>query len=132
MQVSRCRFWWCPRCQAVFEKEELASKIAQYRDSGEMTIQGTRTCGQCAAVYQLRDILAGRHDVPRQYWGQLQTPVELPDPARPVGRGGPRSGRRERPRSLRSAIMAWLLCLLSLASGLGILAYVIVRPLLPD
>src|SRR6267142_2732114 len=79
MRVSRCRFWWCSKCHAVFEKEDLATKIILYGGSGEGTILGTRGCGNCESVYEVRDIYAGKHDVPRQHWGQLQQPVELPE-----------------------------------------------------
>jgi len=79
MQISRCRFWWCAGCHAVFEKEDLESKIDLLAGPGVVTITGTRECGNCRAIYQLKDIYAGVHDVPRQYWSRLRQPVEICD-----------------------------------------------------
>jgi hypothetical protein len=128
MQISRCRYWWCSHCQAVFEKEDLPSKLAQNRSFGDIAAAGTRTCGHCGAQYQLKDVYAGQHDVPRQFWGQLQAPVELPEGAsRPTRRRAPPQSE-----SSLSAAMAWLLFLVSVASGLAIVGYVLVRPLLSE
>ncbi len=124
MQVSRCRFWWCSRCKAVFEKEDLQNKIQQFQNRSDLMLVGTRTCGHCQAIYQLRDIFTGRHDVPRMYWGQLQQPVELPMAARSY------FGSRQSKSSPFSVLMGWLLCLVALAGGAAILAYVLVLPLL--
>lgn len=79
MYVSRCRFWWCAKCHGVFEKEDLALKIKLFTGAGQVTISGTRECANCHSIYQSEDIYAGKHDVPRQHWGQLPEPVELPD-----------------------------------------------------
>ena len=130
MQVSRCRFWWCSHCQAVFEKEDLPNKLAQNRSFGEIAAAGTRTCGHCGATYQLKDVYAGQHDVPREFWGQLQGPVELPEGAPAARRRPPRP--RPQSESTLSATMAWALFLVSLVGGLAIVAYVIVKPLLAE
>jgi hypothetical protein len=132
MHVSRCRYWWCSKCQAVFEKEDLPNKIALYGGADEGTVPGTRTCGHCGATYQVKDVYAGRHDVPPQFWGQLQPPVELPGGDGERKPSGTRR-RREQPRgSAVSVLTAWVLFLLSVGSGLAILGYVLVKPLLPE
>ena len=65
MQVSRSRYWWCPRCRAAFEKEDLAEHVRRY-DGKDAALPGTRTCRHCGAAFLLRDIYAGRHDAPRE------------------------------------------------------------------
>lgn len=132
MHVSCCRYWWCCKCQAVFEKEDLANKITLYTGVSDFTVLGSRTCGHCGSTYQLKDIYAGRHDVPRQFWSQLQPPVELPGPGGDTALHPPLRRRARRPRGSKvSAFTAWMLCLVSVVSGLGVLGYVIVKPLLP-
>ncbi|MFO0878990.1 MAG: hypothetical protein U0840_16730 [Gemmataceae bacterium] len=121
MHVSRCRYWWCAQCKAVFVKEELSHRVRLYADQDASQVIGTRTCGHCSASYQLRDIYAGHHDVPRQFWGQLQPPVELPQttPASaPVPQG-----------SVFSSFVAWLLFLLAFAGGVALVGHVLVLPL---
>jgi hypothetical protein len=132
MHVSRCRFWWCSKCQAVFEKEDLQTKIGLYGGSADVTVLGTRTCGHCGSTYQVKDIYAGRHDVPRQFWGQLQQPVELPggEGERQAPGSGARRRRQQPKGSALSVLTAWLLFLVSVGSGLAILGYVLVKPLL--
>jgi hypothetical protein len=125
MHVSRCRYWWCSKCQAVFEKEDLTRKLEVYGAAGEVTVLGTRTCGDCGSTYQLKDIYAGRHDVPRQFWGQLKPPVELP-----AGGSRPGAGRTAGQGSPLSVLTGWLLVLVSVGGGLAILGYVLVKPLL--
>lgn len=124
MQVSRCRYWWCPRCKAVFAKEELQNRTKLFADQDESQILGTRTCAHCSSVYHLRDIYAGRHDVPRQFWSQLQPPVELEQEE------GTRRRARPVATSLASSLTAWSLFLLAGGGGLVVLGYVLVRPLL--
>jgi hypothetical protein len=77
MFVSRCRYWWCARCQAVFEKPDLQSKIQQFSGPGAVQILSTGECAKCHAVYPMSEVYAGQHDVPRQFWDQLRQPVEL-------------------------------------------------------
>ena len=60
-------------CGAVFEKENPEMKLTMYSGPGDVTILGTRTCANCRTTYQCRDIYAGKHDVPRQYWPQLES-----------------------------------------------------------
>lgn len=72
MQVSRVRFWWCTRCKGVFKKQDLESRIELYAGPGEVIITGTCECNNCHAIYQQRDIYAGKHDLPRQHWAEFQ------------------------------------------------------------
>ena len=99
MHVSRCRFWWCSKCQGVFEKEDLPTKLVLYGGSGEVTILGTRGCGNCGTAYQVKDIYAGEHDVPRQHWAQLNQPVELPADDQGEARRPPESPPKPKPHA---------------------------------
>jgi len=56
----------------MFEKQDLEEKIMLYGGPGEVTIMGTLECGNCHAVYQVRDIYEGKHDLPRQHWAEVQ------------------------------------------------------------
>ncbi len=69
--LSRCRYWMCS-CGGVFEKEDLETKLLVLGDPAGATILGTRTCTNCGRTYSCGDIYDGKHDVPRQYWPQLE------------------------------------------------------------
>jgi hypothetical protein len=68
--VSRCRFWTCP-CGSVHEKEDLEERLTLLADGGEVKWDGTRGCKKCGKQYALRDVYAGKHDVPQKFWPQL-------------------------------------------------------------
>lgn len=81
MNVSRCRFWFCSSCNGVIEKQDLARRITDYSGPGEVIVRGTIECGHCHQVYQQQDVYSGTHDLPRQYWAQIQArdgrPIEV-------------------------------------------------------
>lgn len=79
MRVSRRRYWMCQRCQGVFEKEDLETKIQMYEGPRWVVIDGTRECGNCHAIYRVYDIYAGVHDVPDEFVSQLPGPADLDD-----------------------------------------------------
>ncbi len=68
---SRCRYWMCS-CGAVFEKESLQQKLLALRSGESAAILESRTCANCRRTFGCRDIYKGEHDVPRQYWPQLE------------------------------------------------------------
>ena len=70
--MSRCRYWMCS-CGGVFEKEDMKMKLRMYSCPGDVKVLGTRTCTNCGRTYQCSDIYAGKHDVPREYWPQLES-----------------------------------------------------------
>ena len=82
MNVSKCRFWLCPSCNGVIEKQDLKQRIEDYSGPGEVIVRGTTECGNCHHVYQQQDVYAGNYDLPRQYWAEIEAksgkPVELP------------------------------------------------------
>jgi hypothetical protein len=130
MHVSRCRYWWCPKCQAAFEKEDLAATIRRHSGRRDAVLLGTRTCRKCGAAFLLRDIYAGKHDAPRQSWGQLRPPVELPPGAEDIAAVRVGEGPVRRPS--RSALTNRVLSLLLLGAGLALLGYVLLRPFFGD
>lgn len=68
--VSRCRFWTCG-CGSVFEKEDLEERLKLLADGAEVNMDGTRGCKKCGKSYALREVYAGKHDVPQKFWPQL-------------------------------------------------------------
>jgi len=78
MAVSRCRYLWCPKCNAVYLKEEHLKgwKIALMSPNATHTVMGTRTCS-CGNVMQVQDIYNGVYDLPREYWNQVAPPHEI-------------------------------------------------------
>ena len=81
MNVSRCRFWLCSSCNGVVEKQDLGERIMLYGGPGEVIVTGTVECGNCHRIYQQQDVYAGKYDLPRQYWAQIQArdgrPIEV-------------------------------------------------------
>lgn len=81
MNVSRCRFWLCPSYNGVIEKQDLKQRILDYGGPGEVIVRGTVEFGNCHRLYQQQDVYSGKHDLPRQYWGQIQardgTPIAV-------------------------------------------------------
>ncbi|OYV86220.1 MAG: hypothetical protein B7Z73_12130, partial [Planctomycetia bacterium 21-64-5] len=82
--ISRCRFWACA-CGSVYEKDDLEERLKLLADGSEIQWEGTRGCKKCGKSYALRDVYAGKHDVPQKFWPQLikrfgdrvQVPVDL-------------------------------------------------------
>lgn len=111
MHVSRCRYWWCAACRAVFEKEDLAARLRLFRDASEADVAGSRTCGSCGAAYPVRDIYRGACDVPRQYWGQLDGPIELAEEASPCG----------------TSRLVWVFVLVAVVAA-GLIAVAVLKP----
>ncbi len=70
--ISRCRYWICS-CGAVFEKDDLETKLPLMAGSGPVTVLGSRTCASCGKTYEMADIYAGRYDVPQEHWPQLES-----------------------------------------------------------
>ncbi|HVA51622.1 MAG TPA: HEAT repeat domain-containing protein [Pirellulales bacterium] len=68
--ISRCRFWACS-CGSVFEKDDLEERLRLLADGEEIEWEGTRGCKKCGQSHALRDVYAGKHDVPRKFWPQL-------------------------------------------------------------
>ncbi|MFM7148993.1 MAG: hypothetical protein ACKO23_04040 [Gemmataceae bacterium] len=130
MHVSRCRFWWCGRCRIFFEKENLPARMHQWAAVHENAIPGSRTCGTCGSIFALRDIFAGRHDVPEAFRHLLPPPVEIDGTFNP-GYLAP-DPSTEAPPSRFSAFLCDLLFLLTLLAGLAALAYFLGAPLLRD
>jgi hypothetical protein len=75
--LSRCRYVMCSKCNALYNKETtLSTWITALRSAGQTMVFGTRTC-KCGNVMEVADIYAGVHDLPRQYWDQVEGPVEV-------------------------------------------------------
>ena len=76
--ISRCRYIRCTNCGAVYAKDAILSawRAALMFSGGTTAVFGTRTC-KCGKVMQVQDIYNGVHDLPRQYWGEVQGPVEV-------------------------------------------------------
>jgi hypothetical protein len=90
--VSRCRFWTCP-CGSVFEKQDLEDRLTRLADGIEIKWEGTSSCKKCGKSYALREVYAGKYDVPQKFWPQLikrfgdrvRVPDDfLTDPAQPT------------------------------------------------
>ncbi|HVX13032.1 MAG TPA: hypothetical protein VHC22_17745 [Pirellulales bacterium] len=80
--ISRCRFWACG-CGSVYEKEDLEERLKLLADGAEVKSDGTRGCKKCGKSHDLREVYAGKHDVPAKFWPQLikrfGNRVQLPD-----------------------------------------------------
>jgi hypothetical protein len=68
----------CSKCNAVYDKGVVLSawRTALLFGSAQTVALGTRTC-RCGNVMQVENIYTGMHDPPREYWNQLQAPVEV-------------------------------------------------------
>ena len=77
MTISRCRYFWCSECKSVYLKEEHLKgwKNALLVNTANQTIMGTRTCS-CGNVLQVQKIYEGAHDLPKEYWEQVEPPHE--------------------------------------------------------
>ncbi len=78
MSISRCRYFWCQKCTKVYAKDQ---QLKSWRTSLIMInavhhVSGTRTCS-CGNIFQVQDIYDGVYDLPRQYWNQVEAPVEI-------------------------------------------------------
>lgn len=78
--ISRCRYFRCTNCGAIYSKEATLSSwraaLMLSGSRGTTVMLGTRTC-KCGTVMQVQNIYNGVHDLPKQYWGQVQGPVEI-------------------------------------------------------
>lgn len=74
MQISRCRFWVCSRCNSVFEKQDLARRLEASQTTAPIFLMGTGAieCAVCQAVHQEGEVYHGSHDLPRGYWWELE------------------------------------------------------------
>jgi formate dehydrogenase maturation protein FdhE len=71
--ISRFRFWSCT-CGRVYIKLDLEQRLRKLVEApDEVSFEGKRSCRQCGAVYDDRDIYEGKHDVPEPYWPKLQS-----------------------------------------------------------
>jgi hypothetical protein len=76
-EMSRCRYVMCTNCNAVYNKETTLGSWRSFLGiAGQVAVFGTRTC-KCGGVMQVADIYAGKHDLPRQYWDQVEGPLEV-------------------------------------------------------
>ena len=78
MAISRCRYFWCPKCKLVYEKEKLLKqwKMVLLMEVASFNVAGTRTCS-CGKVFSVQDIYTGLYDLPKEYWNRMEQPVEL-------------------------------------------------------
>ena len=75
--ISRCCYVMCSTCNALHKKEAtLHGWRSSLHNAGQTIALGTRTC-KCGNVMQVADMYAGVHDLPRQYWDQVEGPVEV-------------------------------------------------------
>jgi hypothetical protein len=71
--VSRFRFWVCT-CGRVYIKIDLEERLRKMVDApDEVSWEGKRSCGQCGARFEDREIYSGTYDVPEQHWPRLRT-----------------------------------------------------------
>jgi len=79
MSVSRCRYFFCPKCNHVFTKESnlRGFQLALLTPDAPPVVSGTLTCQYCGNVLQCQSIYDGTHDVPRVHWKELPPPYEL-------------------------------------------------------
>ncbi|HQU43739.1 MAG TPA: HEAT repeat domain-containing protein [Pirellulales bacterium] len=71
--ISRFRFWACT-CGRVYIKVDLEQRLRQMADSPDaVSWEGKRSCGQCGAQFDDRDIYAGKYDVPETHWAKLMS-----------------------------------------------------------
>lgn len=79
-KLSRCRYFYCPKCKHVFTKESNLRGwkfFLDYPSTERTTILGTLTCQYCGYVFQCHAIYNGKHDLPKKNWKELPPPYEL-------------------------------------------------------
>lgn len=71
--ISRFRFWACT-CGRVYIKLDLDQRLRNLVDApDQVSWEGKRTCRQCGAEYEDREIYAGKYDVPEPHWPKLRS-----------------------------------------------------------
>jgi hypothetical protein len=71
--ISRFRFWACT-CGRVYIKLDLDQRLRKMVDApDEVDWDGTRTCRQCGAQFDDRDVYSGKYDVPEPHWPKLRS-----------------------------------------------------------
>lgn len=81
--ISRFRYWACA-CGRVALKRDLEQRLRKMAEGpGEVSWQGEFVCNKCQARYTVREVYAGKHDVPEKHWAKLRArygdPLRLPD-----------------------------------------------------
>lgn len=70
--ISRFRYWACS-CGRVSVKGDLEERLRRIADAPESVVwQGEFVCSKCQSRYAVRDVYAGKFDVPEKYWGKLR------------------------------------------------------------
>lgn len=70
--VSRFRYWACS-CGRVAVKGDLEERLRRMADApDQVSWQGEIVCTKCRSRYALRDVYAGKFDVPEKYWSKLR------------------------------------------------------------
>jgi HEAT repeat protein len=70
--LSRCRYWACSSCSAVFEKDDLEGKIKTLSGTGQVIITGEQTCADCNTPHSSREVYSGKFDLPRRHWSRIE------------------------------------------------------------
>jgi hypothetical protein len=112
MKFSRCRYWRCPECQALYEKKDLADFLRRRREGEEVSPQGKYRCSRCGAISRAADVYAGEYDVPPEEWGRLPGEAEIADgEASPADKekvtAEPKKARAQRIRRERPEPVEW-------------------------
>jgi len=76
MSISKIRYFICPTCGTVFNKEQALNMWPMASMFSSSTISGTRTCN-CGKIFQVQDIYDGTYDLPKQYWDQMDLPATI-------------------------------------------------------
>lgn len=78
MSISRCCYFQCPSCKAVYKKSEVLKSWSLFVMDSESpaTVFGTRTC-ECGKVMSVQEIYNGGCDLPRKLWSAVPPPWEI-------------------------------------------------------
>lgn len=70
--ISRFRYWACS-CGRVSVKSDLEERLRRMADPpNQVAWQGEFVCSKCHSRYAVRDVYAGKFDVPEKYWPKLR------------------------------------------------------------
>ena len=74
MSFSKVRYFICPDCGSVFNKEQVLNMWPAAGMFAQTGVTGTRTCS-CGKIFQVQDIYNGAYDLPKKYWDQMELPA---------------------------------------------------------
>lgn len=70
--ISRFRYWACS-CGRVAVKSDLEERLRRMAEAPDkVSWHGEFVCSKCQSRYAVRDVYAGKFDVPEKYWAKLR------------------------------------------------------------